>query len=176
MSMFGNLYVEILGELSRLITGRIYSDEQIKTFTSSAVGKYFTDFFPTPKDEQDVKDKVNAARDHISAASTIIFEMKDNLESQSKSLEHLLSEIEEKRKLAQRYETLAKTNQQEFTAFREEMEVSLRKELQDQAANGRRLRQLASLFIWLITLISGAALGAYFRDIVGLIQAVMTQS
>jgi len=173
--MFVNLYVEVLGELSRLITGRIYTDEQIKTITSSAVGKYFTDFFPTPKDEQAVKEKVNAAREHISAASTIIFEMQDNLESQSKSLEHLLTEIEEKRKLAERYETLAKTNKQEFTAFREEMEMSLRKELEEQAAKGRRLRQFASLFLWLVTLVAGAALGAYFRDIVGLLQAAMVQ-
>ncbi|MEW6713968.1 MAG: hypothetical protein AB1306_02600 [Nitrospirota bacterium] len=168
MSFVVSLYGEVLSELSRLITGQIFSDKQIKTITSGAVGKYFSDFFPTPKDEQEAQDKVNAALKHISAASTIILEMQQNLESQNQNLGHLLTEIEEKRKLAERYETLANTNQQEFAAFREEMEESLRKELKEQAAKGRRPRQVASLLLWIITLVAGAALGAYFKDIVSL--------
>jgi hypothetical protein len=170
MSFVINLYGEVISELSRLITGRIFTDEQIKTITSGTVGKYFSGFFPTPQDEQKGRDKVDVARKHISAASNIILEMQQNLESQNQNLEHLLSEIEEKRKLAERYETLAKTNQQEFAAFRGEMEESLRRELREQATRGQRLRQTASLLLWIFTLVAGAALGAYFKDIIGWVQ------
>ena len=175
MSLIFNLYGELLSELSRTITGRLFTDAQIKAVTAGAVGKYFADFFPTPKDEQEAQDKVAAARKHISAASGIILEMQGNLESQNQNLEHLLTEIEEKKKLAERYETLAKTNQQEFTAFREEMEESLRRELEEQAARGRRLRRAASMLLWLITLIIGAALGTYLKDIVGWFQGAQAQ-
>jgi CHASE3 domain sensor protein len=175
LSLIFKLYGELLSQLSRLITGRIFTDEQIRSITSGAVGKYFADFFPTPKDEQEAQDKVNTARKHISAASTIILEMQQNLESQNQNLEHVLKEIEEKRNLAERYETLAKTNQQEFAAFREEMEESLRKELEEQTAKGSRLRQVVSLLIWIITLVAGAALGAYFKDIIGVVKGAMAQ-
>jgi len=167
MSLIVNLYGELLSALSRALTGRLFTDDQIKSITAGAVGKYFADFFPTSKDEQEAQQKVEAARKHISAASGIILEMQESLESQYQNLDHLLTEIEEKKKLAERYETLAKTNQQEFAAFREEMEESLRRELVEQAARGRRLRQVASLALWVITLVAGAALGAYFKDIVG---------
>lgn len=167
MSFIVSLYGEFISALSRAVTGRLFTDEEIKNITSGAVGKYFADFFPTPRDEQEAQDKVNAARQHISAASSIILEMQASLESQNNNLERLLAEIAEKKKLAERYEILAKTNQEEFAAFREEMEESLRKELLKQAAKGRRLRRVASLLLWVITLVAGAALGAYFKDIVG---------
>ena len=72
-----NLYGELISALTRAITGRLFSDEQIKSITSGAVGKYFADFFPTPKDEQEAREKVNAARKHIGAASAIILEMQE---------------------------------------------------------------------------------------------------
>lgn len=167
MSLIVSIYGEVISALAQALTGRLFTDEQIKSITSGAVGKYFADYFPTPKDEQEAQDKVHAARKHISAASTIILDMQENLESQNHNLERLLTEIEEKKKLAERYETLAQTNKQEFVAFREEMEESLRKELEEQAAKGKRPRQMASFLLWIITLVAGAALGAYFKDIVG---------
>lgn len=167
MSLIVSIYDEFLRALSQALTGRLFTDEQIKNITSGAVGKYFADYFPTPKDEQEAHDKVNAARKHISAASTIILDMQENLESQNHNLERLLTEIEEKKKLAERYETLAQTNKQEFAAFREEMEESLRKELKEQADKGKHLRQMASFLLWILTLVAGAVLGAYFKDIVG---------
>ena len=170
MSSIVSLYGEFFNALSRAITGRLFTDDQIKNITSGAVGKYFADLFPTPKDEREAQAKVDAARKHITAASAIILDMQENLESQNQNLDHLLTEIEEKKKLADRYETLAQTGQQEFAAFRAEMEESLRKELQEQAAKGRRFRQVASLLIWLITLLAGAALGTYFQDILAWFQ------
>lgn len=175
MSFITNLYGEFLSVLFRALTGILFTNEQIKSITSNAVGKYFADFFPTSKNEQEAQQKVDAARKHISAASGIILEMQENLESQNQNLDRLLTEIEEKKKLAERYEALAKTNQKEFTAFRKEMEESLRRELEEQAARGRRLRQVASLALWGITLVAGAALGTYFKDIIGWLQRTPAQ-
>lgn len=166
MSLFVSFYGEFISALFRAITGQLFTDQQIKNITSGAIGKYFSDFFPTPKDEEEAQQKVDAARRHIVAASSIILDMQNNLESQNNSLAQVLKEVEEKKKLADRYQTLAQTNQEEFTAFRVEMEESLRKELTEQAAKGKRLRQVASLLIWIITLTAGAAMGTYFKDIV----------
>jgi len=46
----------------------LFTDQQIKTITSGAIGKYFANFFPTPKDQREAQEKVNAARKHIAAA------------------------------------------------------------------------------------------------------------
>ena len=42
----------------------------------------------------------------------------------------------------------------------------LRDELTQQSEQGKTLRRIVSISIWLFTLIIGAALGAYFIDIV----------
>jgi len=175
MSLIFNLYAELISVLSRAVTGRLFTEQQIRSITSGAIGKYFAAFFPTPKEEIEARQKVDAAREHIAAASSFIQEMQANLESQNQSLEHLLQEIDEKKKLADRYQKLAQTNQEEFAAFRQEMEESLRKELTEQAAKGKRLRQVASLFIWVVTLVAGAALGAYFKEIVSWARGILSQ-
>jgi len=166
MSFIFGLQNELISTLSRVITGSLFTEKQIKGITIGVVGNYFGDFFPTPKSEQEAQYKVNKAQEHIAAASNIILEMQKNLDSQNKNLDQLLIEIEEKKKLAERYTELTKTDKKKLTAFREEMEDSLRKELNEQAAKGRRLRQIISFLIWLITLVAGAALGVYFTDIV----------
>lgn len=156
---------EVANALIRAITGRIFTEDQIKKITSDAIGKYFADLFPTPKEELVAKERFESARNHILSASTIIREMQQELEGQDKKLTNILQEIEEKKKLADHYQALAKTNQKEFQAFREEMEVALRKELIQQTERGKRLRQILSILIWLFTLIAGAALGTYFNQI-----------
>lgn len=173
MNFFPSLYVELIGALSRAITGRLFTDKEIKSVTSGAIGKYFADFFPTPKDTLAAEDRVETARKHIAAATGIILEMQENLESQNQSLEHLLKEIEEKKRLADRYQALAQINKAEFKAFREQMEESLRKGLTEQAGKGRRLRQAASLLVWIITLVVGAALGAYFKAVVSWANSIL---
>ena len=45
------------------------------------------------------------------------------------------------------------------------MEEVLRKELVAQAEKGRRLRQAVSFAIWLFTLVLGAWLGTYFKEV-----------
>jgi DNA repair ATPase RecN len=173
VTLITDLYGELISALSRAITGRLFTDKQIKSITSGAIGKYFSDFFPTTKDVLAAEQKVETAREHISAATAIILEMQENLEFQNQNLEHLLKEIEEKKRLADRYQTLADTSETEFTAFREQMEESLRKELTEQAAKDRRLRQAASFLVWIVTLVIGAALGAYFKEIVSWVKITL---
>ncbi len=161
-----SLQVELVAVLMRALTGALYTDEQIKSITKGATGKYLKEFFPPTKDKIDAQNRVDAARNHIESASTIIRDMQDDLEAQDKQLNNLIDTIKEKKKLADRYQTLADTNKEAFDAFRTEMEEALRKELVEQANVGRRLRQAASAIIWLITLVAGAALGTYFKEIV----------
>jgi hypothetical protein len=94
MKLVNDVFYEVFAIFSRMITGRLFSEEQISAITTDAVGKYFADFFPTPKEEEDAKKKVNDAQEHIAAASEIILEMQDNLTSQNEQLTLLLGEIE----------------------------------------------------------------------------------
>lgn len=55
--------------------------------------------------------------------------------------------------------------------MRMEMERAIREQLIAQANQGKRMRQVASLIVWLVTLVLGAALGAYFDPIVKTILA-----
>lgn len=169
MFLLLRVYNEFPRTLVRAITGKLYTDEQIKTITSGAVGKYFAEFFPTPKVELAAKERVDAAQKHISAASSIIRDMQDDLETQHHELGELLKEVELKKRLADRYQALAHTNREAFEAFRLEMEKALRKELHEQSEKGKRVRQVVSVILWVVTLIVGAALGAYFKDIAVLI-------
>lgn len=54
------------------------------------------------------------------------------------------------------------------------MEKTLKEQLIAQAEKGKRLRQAVSFVIWLVTLILGAALGAYFIPIINYIRGVPT--
>lgn len=96
--------------------------------------------------------------------------MQDDLEAQDRKLDDLLLKVEEKKRLADRYQALAHTNREAFNAFREEMEEALRKELADQGERGRVARQIISVLFWLFTLVAGAALGAYFHEIIAWIR------
>lgn len=170
MQLMNQISTELFASLVRAITGKLYTNEQIKTITSGAMGKYFAEFFPTPKDEFAAQERVDSARKHISAASSIIRDMQEDLETQDRKLGSLLEEVEQKKRLADRYQALANTNRKSFDAFRAEMEDALRKELQEQAEKGKRIRRTVSIILWVITLIVGAALGAYFKDVVAMIR------
>jgi hypothetical protein len=164
---FGKLFDAVAIELTRAVTGRLFNDEQIRAVSKSAFGKYFADWLPEPTDERTARERVEEARLHIGKASSIITQMQGELTQQSAQLDELLVQVEEKKKLAEQYGHLAATNQQQFAAFRMEMEEVLRHELVAQAEKGRRLRQTASFAIWLITLVLGAWLGTYFKDVWG---------
>lgn len=157
---------ELANEIIRLITGQLFTRKQITKITSHAIGKYFYDWFPEPEEEIKAKERVETARKHISKASSIIAEMQSDLENQSLQLDHILEEIGEKKKLADRYSELAETSQKKFSAFKAEIEETLRNELILQSNQGKRFRQIASFILWIITLIAGAAMGSYFKDII----------
>jgi len=157
---------QIWTELLRTITGQLFTKEQISQITSHAVGRYFSEFFPEPEREKKARERVEEARQHIIEANAIISDMQGDLESQNKQLDSLLEDIEEKKRLAEKYAQLAETNEAKFSAFKEEMGQALREELVQQSEQGKTLRRISSSFIWLVTLLIGAALGTYFQDII----------
>ncbi len=50
--------------------------------------------------------------------------------------------------------------------MRREMEDALRQQLIAQSNKGKGLRRTVSLFIWVVTLVAGSALGAYFKEVI----------
>lgn len=166
--------LEVSRVLSRIITGKLLTEEQIQSISKNTVGSYFADWLPTPKEEADAKRRVEQARVHISEASSIISGLQDELNAQAQQLDQIIRDIEEKKKQADHYAVLAKTNKDAFDAFKTEMEETLKGQLIAQAEKGKRVRQVASFIIWLITLILGAALGAYFIPIINHIRGAPT--
>lgn len=173
MINFNTLIAQIYTELIRSLTGQLFTKDQISQITSHTIGKYFAEFFPESEREKKAQERVEEAKGHITEASAIIAEMQSDLESQTTQLDALLADIEEKKKLAEKYKELASTNQEKFAAFKEEMGASLREELGQQSEQGKTLRRISSIIIWLVTLLLGAALGAYFKDIVEWAQAII---
>jgi predicted RNase H-like nuclease (RuvC/YqgF family) len=165
MFRFSNLITNIYLELIRSFTGQIFTKEQIEHITSHTIGKHLTDFFPENESEKKAIERVEEARHHINQASLIISEMQLDLENQTNKLDLLLHDIEEKKIIAKKYEELANTNQEKFSLYKEEMASALRSELTEQSEQGKTQRRVASILLWLITLILGAGLGAYFKDI-----------
>ena len=159
-------FASIITELGRIATGQLLTESQISSITSHAVGRHLSELFPEPEDSRDARAKIVAAQAHIESAGTIIHDLRHELDNQTSQLRSLIEEIDEKKSLAQRYELLANTNQEQFSAFREEMEETVRRELTERANSGKRLRQIFAFSVWIITLILGAALGSYFTDIV----------
>jgi hypothetical protein len=100
--------------------------------------------------------------------------MQQDLETQEQRLGHIITELEDKKQLAERYQILANTEQKAFQAFWKEMEEALRKELTEQASKGKHFRQVASFIVWFITLVAGAAIGAYFKEILIWFKEVFT--
>ena len=157
------LTAELIKELSKRATGKLLTEAQVQTLTKSIVGKYFSEWLPTPQREADAEERISAARVHITEATKIISNLQDDLEKQANQLDLLAKEIEEKKQIAERYTILAKTNQDALTAFKAEMEETVRKELSVQAEKGKHLRRTVSVISGAITLVVGAALGAWFQ-------------
>jgi hypothetical protein len=100
---------------------------------------------------------------HITEASNIISGLQGDLERQADQLEFLAKEIDQKKRIAERFAVLAQTNQDAFSAFKTEMEETLRKELNSQNEKGKNIRRTVSFVSWLIALVAGAFLGAWFQ-------------
>jgi hypothetical protein len=165
------LITELLRVASQLLTSRLLTDEQIRSISKNIVGRYFSDWLATPKQEQETAQKVDLARAHITEASQIISGIRADLDTQANQLNQLVLDIEAKKRDAAHYAALAKINQEAFSPFKAEMERAIREQLVMQANKDKHLRQIVSFIFWLITLILGAALGAYFPQIVAFFRA-----
>lgn len=170
---FNIIRAELISAFFRILTGRLFTESQIREITSHTIGRYFAELFPEPAAERRARERVEEAREHITEASNIITAMKTDLESQTAQLDKLLHEIEEKKNMAERYERLSTTNQESWNAFRKEMEDALRKELFVHSEQGKTMRRVGSFVFWFVTLVLGAALGAYFTDIVAWVKNVI---
>jgi hypothetical protein len=147
--------VEILAELSKIITGKLLTDAQIIAASKSIVGSQFLDFLAPTQKEVEAKERIENARRHISEASTIISSIQNELEDQATKLDFLVKEIEEKKELADRYATLAKANEESFRAYRAEMEDTVRKELIAQSEKHKNLRKVLAIFLFIFSAVFG---------------------
>lgn len=154
---------EATRELSKLITGKLLTENQIQSASKHIVGRYFADWLPTAEKEVEAEERISSAKLHIAEASRIITTLQGDLEKQADQLELLAKEIDDKKQIAERYAVLAQTNQDAFSAFKVEMEETIRRELNAQNEKGKTIRRTVSFASWLITLIVGAALGAWFQ-------------
>lgn len=147
--------LEILAEISKIITGKLLSDAQIVAVSKSIVGSQFLDFLPPTQREVEAKERIENAKRHIAEASSIISSIQDELDDQATKLDFLVSEIEEKKELANRYATLAKANEESFRAYRAEMEDTVRKELIAQSEKHKNLRRALAFFLFIFSAIFG---------------------
>jgi hypothetical protein len=164
---------QISVQLIRIVSGQLLSKDQIKKISSHAVGRHLIDYLPNEGDAVSRRESIELAHGHIEKASSIISEMTVELDAQKQTLTALIDEIDEKRTLAHRYAVLASTNQEAASAITNELENTLRIELTRQSEEGRTLRRIASISLWLLTLILGAAAGAYLKEFVLLITTIL---
>lgn len=157
------LVSEASKEAIKLLTGKLLTESQIQSVSKHVVGRYFSDLLPTSENEAEAEERIASARMHITEASSIIASFQGDLERQADQLEFLAKEIDQKKQIAERYAVLAQTNQDTFSAFKTEMEETLRKELNAQNEKGKTIRRTVSFASWLIALVAGAFLGAWFQ-------------
>lgn len=157
------LSLDAYKEIIKLVTGKLLTESQIQSVSKHVVGKYFTDLLPASESELEAEERITSAKKHITEASNIISSLHTDLEKQAEQLELLAKEIEQKKQIAERYAALAQTNQESFSAFKIEMEETLRKELNMQNEKGKVMRRTVSFTSWVIALVAGAFLGAWFQ-------------
>jgi hypothetical protein len=102
-----DLFNAVGNELFKAATGRLFTEAQITSVSANAIGKYFADFLPEPKDERAARERVEEAREHITKATQIIATLQFELGTQTQQLDAVLKDLEEKKQLAQQYQTLA---------------------------------------------------------------------
>lgn len=163
VTLIAPLVSEASLEAIKLITGKLLTESQIQSVSKHVVGKYFADLLPTSENEAEAEKRIASARMHITEASNIISSLQGDLEKQANQLEFLAKEIDQKKQIAERYAVLAQTNQDAFSAFKIEMEETLRNELNAQNEKGKTIRRTVSFASWLIALVAGAFLGAWFQ-------------
>jgi hypothetical protein len=161
-TLFAEISLGTMRALSQMISGKLLNDEQIKSITSHVVGRHFAEFLSKPQDEVEAQNRVDAARNHLTEATRIIGEFKNELEKETKQLEEIAATLQRTKDEAEKYAQLARLNKEAYAPLRSELQESLRSELAEQARKGRRLRQVVALIVWLVTLV----LGSYLPQIV----------
>ena len=69
--MLDNFTAALTKELLRALSGRLFTDAEIRGITSHAVGKYLKDWFPEPEKEQAARERVEEARHHRTSAAPL---------------------------------------------------------------------------------------------------------
>ena len=167
-----NLLLELTRILTRIITGRLLTAEQINGVTGTVVGKYFTDWFRSHRMRSKPRNVLTALSNTSQKPIESLAASNTTWIRRRNSWENSRWKLMKKRSIAERYAAMAATNETAVAAFRAELERALRRELTEQANRGKRLRQLASFTVWFVTLIMGAALGAYFPQIVHWVRSI----
>ncbi len=171
MSILTTLSAELVSQATRALTGQLFTEEQIKRITGHSVGKYLKELFPDNELKRTQRERIELAQGHIEEASLIMTDMRTELDAQKQTLGRSLGEIEEKKYTAENYAQLSDTNQGAVLAVRQEIETALREELVRQSKTGRGTRRVASALLWITTLVIGAALGSYFREVWGFVSS-----
>jgi len=99
--------------------------------------------------------------------------MQTELSTQVEKLNQVISDIDEKKKIAERYDAIAATNKDQVEAYKAELGEIIRAEIEIQSNKDRGLRRAVSVAVWVITLVAGATLGTYFKEIVVWVKSLM---
>jgi hypothetical protein len=170
--LFRRVLEEVFNIILSAVSGSLFSATQIRSISVSAAGLGVRFVFPGGEVDENLGEKIEQARAHIASASGIVHELSEGLETRAKALDELIARVEEKKKEADHFSAIADANAATLAAFRSEIELAIRTELEARDKQGRLIRQLASAIVWIVTLILGAALGAYFLPIVAWAQSL----
>lgn len=156
--------------ISKIITGQLFSEEEIERLSKHTIGKHFKELFPVNENDQDIGSRVNNAQKHIAAAGSIVSSLQQDLTKESENLDLILEDIKAKKIEFEKYQELAEIDKKKIDHLKAEMQTTLRNELTNQSNKGKWGRR----FLWVMTLLIGAALGAYFKDIVAWLTQIGT--
>ena len=60
--MMLDIVVAVFRELSKIFSGKLFTDAQVRNITSNIVGQYFVDWFATPQRELEAEERIANAR------------------------------------------------------------------------------------------------------------------
>ena len=101
-----------------------YSSKEIDLVTEKVVSRFLSSDNAAQRNNNTIE-RVEAAKDHIDNATTIITGLQTELKEQSTELDKLISEIEDKKAIAIKYSDLAKVNKQASESLRIEISETL---------------------------------------------------
>ena len=149
--------------------GRSLSDAEIKEIantTARAVvlvlerpGLPFADLYSGlfRPDKSPIENRVAEAREHLTAASTILTQMQQSLEKQTQELTRLSVEIENQKQQSDEYKKLASIPKEAFEPFQKQLEQAIEDKLKAQEKRGAFLRRAS----WISSILASAAAGFY---------------